>query len=112
MVELAALLSFYVAFALLHASHPSHFPVRRWKPTRLQLGGLELVAALATVLGVALWARVEGLTAALLVGAAALSLTATLFVVLAPLAPRLVWGIALGGTALIPVLMALGGHDG
>jgi hypothetical protein len=98
MFEAAALAAIYLAFALLHAAAPSRHPAGRRRACRL--------AALACgAAGVGLWALAEGPTAALLVGLAALSVFATLIVLLAPVAPRLVWGAAL---ACAPAALALG----
>jgi hypothetical protein len=112
MVELAALACFYLAFALVYGADRGRFPFKRWKPARLVFAGMKLVAALSAGVGVALWTRSEGATAAALVAVTALSVAATVCVLIAPLAPRVVWGFALSAPLLVLVLVLTGGSRG
>jgi predicted anti-sigma-YlaC factor YlaD len=112
MVELAALACFYLAFGLVYGADRGRFPLKRWKPARLLFAGMKLVAALSTSVGVALWARVEGATAALLVAVTALSVAAIVFILVAPIAPRAVWGLAFSVPLLVLGLLLAGGARG
>lgn len=109
MVETAALLSFYLAFALVHAADPRRSRVRGSRPAPGLSRALRLAAVIQAIAGVALWTRAEGLAAALLVGVSALSTAATVVVLLAPLAPRLVWSVALVCPPAIVALLLAGG---
>jgi multisubunit Na+/H+ antiporter MnhB subunit len=112
MVEAAALLSFYLAFALRHGADPRRFPVPRWRPTRGPLRLMNAGAAAAAIAGIALWTRAENTTSALLVAVAALSTAATAFVLLGPLFPRAVWVSVVACPPLVAILALLGGGNG
>jgi hypothetical protein len=112
MLELAALACLYLAFALLYGADRKRFPLERSKPARFLLAGMQLGAVLSTAVGFALWARVEGATAALLVAVTALSVAGSVYVLLAPLAPRVVWGFALAAPLLALVLFLIGSSRG
>jgi hypothetical protein len=112
MGKLASVLAAYAAFALLHAARPRRLPRglaprfaagRAWGPT------LRLAACGAFVLSAWLWgdgrAGVEGAIMAFV----ALTACASLFVVLAPLVPRLTWGVALLALPLVAALSLLAG---
>ena len=66
MLESASMLSFFLAFALLHAADPARFPARRRKPTRELLRTMRLGAMAPALAGVVFWTKVEGLAAALI----------------------------------------------
>jgi hypothetical protein len=107
MLETAAVLASYLAFALLHGADARRLPrpPRRPPPAwAMRLGALAVGA-----LAVSLWARSHGLTEALLVMLASLSLCAALFVLLAPVIPRVVWAVAASCPVAIAALAALGG---
>jgi hypothetical protein len=106
MLELAALLCFFVGFAVLHAS--ARYPISHRKPAAATLALLRTVALGATALGVTVFARSENTVAALLVGTAALSFAGALVVLLAPLFPRALWVSALACLPLVLVLLAVG----
>jgi hypothetical protein len=108
MMEIAALLSFYLAFALVHGADPRRFPARRWQPTRGALFAMRVAAAATTLAGVVLWARTGDMVEALLVALAALSVAATSFVLLAPLGPRALWSVVLAFPLLIVALALVG----
>ena len=112
MFEGASLLSFYLAFALLCGADPRRFPAPSWKPTEGWLRAMRLGAVAAVIAGVALWTRVGGVAAALLMAPTALSVAATVFVLLAPLAGRMLWGVALACPLLIAILALAGGSNG
>jgi hypothetical protein len=112
MVEGAALLSFYLAFALVYGADSRRFPARRYKPTRGLLHAMRAGALAALVTGVALWTWTQSLAAALLVALTALSIAATLFVLLAPLAPRALWSLAFACPLLVVVLTVTGASHG
>jgi len=112
MLEAASVLSFFVAFALLHGAAPNRFPVKRSRPSRAVPALMRAGALVATGGGLASWTRTENTTAALLAALAALSVMATHFVLLAPLFPRAMWGLALACPLLIVALLALGGGHG
>jgi hypothetical protein len=104
MLEGAALLALYLAFALLHAAEPRRRP-SSWPALAPAWDRRFRIAALACLAcGTGLWARAEGLAAALLVALSALTAFATAVVLLAPVAPRLVWGLAV---ACVPAALAL-----
>lgn len=112
MLEMAAVLCFFCAFALLHGAAPGRFPIRRAKQNRSAFQLMRLGTLVALAGGVATWSRAENTTAALLVALAALSVVATAFVLLAPRFPRTLWGLALACPLLIGALLALGGGRG
>jgi hypothetical protein len=92
MSQLGGIAAAYLCFALWHAAH------RREEP-RLLAG-----AAGAFVLSLLLWARGEGWGHGPIGAVVALLVSAALIVVVRPLAPRLVWGLA----ALCPLLVLAG----
>jgi hypothetical protein len=74
-----------------------------WSPVALRVVGVLLLA-----LSVTQWSDVEGLAAALLVVLAMFCGAATLFVLFAPLAPRIVWGLAIACAPAGLILSFLG----
>jgi len=112
MLEVASVLSFFVAFALLHAAAPARFPLKRTKVSRAGVVCLRAAAVLATGGGVLLWSRVEDMTAALLVAAAALSVAATAFVLFAPVLPRALWALVIASVPVAVALALMGGIRG
>jgi hypothetical protein len=115
MVETASVLAAYLAFALLHAARPERIPfgvatrLRGRRAWRVAARGL---AVASFSLSVALWGRVEAGPAAFLVALAALMVAATLFVLLAPIWPRAVFGLALLCPPAIVALSLLGARHG
>jgi multisubunit Na+/H+ antiporter MnhB subunit len=113
MLEAATFASTFLAFALLHGAEPRRRPARFrtlgawWSPAATRATAGLLLAA-----SVGQWTRVEGLSAAFLVVAGAFSLAATLFVLLVPLLPRVIWGVALASAPAALVLSLLGGRRG
>jgi hypothetical protein len=107
MLEAASVLSAYLAFALLHAAEPRRLP----RPSHRPPPGwaMRLAAMAAYAAAVALWARAESVGAALLVALGSFTLCASLFVLLAPVAPRLVWGLAAACPVAIAALALCGG---
>ena len=96
MFETSALFSFFLAFALLYGARESRFPVRhfssvKFRPSRAVILGLRVLSATIALLGVYLWAVRGGVTAALLVGLSGLCVSASFFVLMAPLWPRALW---------------------
>jgi hypothetical protein len=112
MREAAAVLCFFLAFALLHGSSANR--MSRWRARRSgRLPGLLRAGALAAIaVGVTSWTRAENVTAALLVALAAVSVAATAVILLMPLFPRTLWVLALACPVLIVVLLAVGGRHG
>ena len=110
MLEVASLLSFFLAFALLHGAAPSRFPLKRSRPSRRVLELMKFGALAAVGLGVAVWSRTENTSAALLHAATALSLSGTLFVLLVPVLPRAAWRAAFACFPLIVALLVVGLH--
>jgi hypothetical protein len=109
MLESATLMWVILAFASFHAADVHRRPVRfqnmaaPWSSTALRAVGVLLLA-----LSVTLRSNVEGLAAALLVVLAMCCGAATLFVLLAPLAPRVVWGLAIACAPAGLILSFLG----
>jgi len=112
MQEAASLLCFYLAFALLHGASPGRFPLKTWQPSQRRSGLMRLSALLAAAAGVFLYDLRHGLSDALLVAFPALSTMATVFVLLAPTCPRLLWALALACPPLVLILSILGASDG
>jgi hypothetical protein len=112
MLETASVLCFFLAFALLHGASPGRFPLQGLKPSGRLRALLRAGALVAIAAGVTSWSRAENTTAALLVALTAFSVAATAFVLLAPLFPRTVWGLALACPVLVAALLALGGSHG
>ena len=112
MLEAAAVLSFFVAFALLHGAAPHRFPLKRAKASRGVFLCMRAAALVAAGAGVLLWSRAEDATTALLVAVAALSVVATVFVLFAPLFPRAIWASVLACPLLIIALVLMGGSHG
>jgi hypothetical protein len=103
MLEVASLAATFLSFALVHLAH-----ARR---ARDRLGvrlGLYALAFAALAWGVLAWERSEDLTAALLVSFSALCATASLFVVLVPVAPRLLWSLTAASAAWVLVALVGG----
>jgi hypothetical protein len=112
MLEAASLLCFYLAFALLHGAQPARFPLKTWQPSRRWIGLMRLSALLAGAAGALLYDLRHGPSDALLIALPALCVMATAFVLLAPICPRLLWGLALACPPLVLVLSILGASDG
>lgn len=112
MLELATLAANFLAFALLHGAEPWRRP-ERWRRLAPLWSRVSRWSALLLVLfSVALWARIEGLIAALLVVLTMFSAAATLFLLVVPVAPRLIWGTALVCAVGVPGLAWWGGLGG
>jgi hypothetical protein len=109
MAELVSVSAAYVAFALIHAADarplPSglHAALHR---VRFARTGLRLLALAAFALSSWCWSRVEDGPSILLVPFTAFMAAASVFVLLAPVAPRLVWGLALLFPPLVFALLA------
>lgn len=112
MLELATLASTFLAFALLHGAEPHRRPVRFRAARPLWKHVNRLVAVMLVLFSIALWARIEGLRAAILVVLTMLSAAATLFVLAVPVFPRLTWGAALACAPSVPLLLLFGGAGG
>jgi hypothetical protein len=113
MLEIASLLLTYVAFASLHAADPARAPWRvRATAHRLWRAALRLIAAGAFIAAIALWQRMEGSALGFIVPLAILMASASLFVLLVPLAPRLTWGLAALCLAFAPMLAVIGLRHG
>ena len=109
MVELASLSLTYIAVASLHAADPARAPWRvRRAAHRLWRAALWLLAAAAFITAIALWRRVEMGALGFIVPLALLMVEASLFVLLVPLAPRLMWGLAALCLVAAPPLAFLG----
>jgi hypothetical protein len=109
MLEGATLTWAFLAFALLHGAEARRRPSFL---SRLPGGSLRVAAVAALALSISTWTRVEGMAAAILVVLAALSLAATLFVLMAPLLPRVTWVLALASGPIAVALSLMGGHRG
>lgn len=112
MLEGASLLSFFLAFALLHGAAPNRLPLKRTKAGRTVFTCMRTAAVVTAGAGVVLWSRTQNATTALLVAIAALSMVATVFVLLAPLFPRAVWALVIACLPLTIALALLGGSNG
>lgn len=113
MSEATALLSFLLAAAVLYGAHESRFPSRHFssmnrRPSRGHLFALRVLSAAIALLGVYLWARTGDVTAALLVGLTSLCVSASVFVLLTPLWPRVVWLATAASLVAVPVLFSTG----
>ncbi|WP_437293219.1 hypothetical protein [Sorangium sp. So ce426] len=115
MVETASVLSAYLAFALLHGARPERLPLviaarlRAWRAWR---AAARVLSVASFSLSVWLWSRAEAGAAAYLVPLAALLCAASLFVLLAPVWPRVVWGLAFLCPPAIAALSLLGARHG
>jgi len=85
----------YLAFALFHAADAPRRPRRASARTTPRRWGLRVVAVALLAFACACWPRAEGLVASWLVVSASTCLSATFFVLIAAVAPRLAWGLAL-----------------
>jgi hypothetical protein len=109
MLEAATFAWVTFGFALFHAAEPRRRPVRFqtslpiWSPAAMRIAGTVVLA-----LSVTQRSNVEGLAAALLVVLAMACGAATLFVLVAPLAPRIVWGLAIACAPAGLILSFLG----
>ena len=112
MLELASFGSTFLAFALLHGAEPRRLPSRFRGAAPVWRHASRLAAAALVLLSIAVWARVEGMGAAILVVLAMFSVAATLFVLALPVIPRLTWGAAIACAVSVPVLSLLGGAGG
>ncbi|WP_438025468.1 hypothetical protein [Sorangium sp. So ce233] len=115
MVETASVLAAYFAFTLLHAARPERIPfgvASRLRGRRAWRVAARALAVAFFSLSVALWSLVEAGPAALLVAFAALLVAATLFVLLAPIWPRAVFGLAVLCPPAIAALSLLGARHG
>lgn len=115
MVETASVLSAYLAFALLHGARPERLPfgvAARLRARREWRASARALAAAFFSLSVWLWSRAEAGAAAFLVPLAALLCAASAFVLLAPVWPRVVWGLAVLCPPAIAALSLLGARHG
>lgn len=113
MLEIASLLLAYFAFAALHAAAPVRAPWRaRRATTRLWGAALRLVSLGSFLATVALWQRIEVSALAFIVPLFALMVSAGLFVLLVPIVPRVMWGLAALCLVAAPVLVLLGLRHG
>ncbi|MGK3998763.1 hypothetical protein [Sorangium sp. So ce1024] len=115
MVETASVLAAYFAFALLHAARPERIPfgvASRLRGRRAWGVGARVLAVASFSLSVALWRLAEAGPAAFLVALTALLVAATLFVLLAPIWPRAVFGLAVLCPPAIAALSLLGARHG
>ncbi|WP_437633789.1 hypothetical protein [Sorangium sp. So ce854] len=115
MVEAASVLAAYLAFALLHAARPERIPfgvASRLRGRRAWGVGARVLAVASFSLSAALWSLAEAGPAALLVALTALLVAATLFVLLAPIWPRAVFGLAVLCPPAIAALSLLGARHG
>jgi hypothetical protein len=109
MLESATLMWAILAFASFHAAEVRRRPVRfRNLAAACSPIALRAVGVLLLALSVTQWSNVEGLAAALLVVLAMFCGAATLFVLFAPLAPRVVWGLAIACAPAGLILSLLG----
>jgi hypothetical protein len=102
----AMILAVVAAFALFQAAakgQPLHGALARLG--RGGRGGARVVALVAVVGACGLLARAIGWTEAALLTTVALALVASAFVLLAAVAPRLAWGLALAAPVLAGVLV-------
>jgi hypothetical protein len=113
MLDAAAVFAAYVAAALFHASDPARLPVSfpiaarpAWKPV-LRIAGLALC-----VLAAVLWMRAENPTAGLIAAFVAVMAAESVFTILAPIAPRTLYGIAVAAPVLIASFAVAGGAFG
>ncbi|WP_438040328.1 hypothetical protein [Sorangium sp. So ce128] len=115
MVETASVLSAYLAFALLHGARPERLPfgvAARLRARREWRASARVLAAAFFSLSVWLWSRAEAGAAAFLVPFATLLCAASAFVLLAPVWPRAVWGLAFLCPPAIAALSLLGARHG
>jgi hypothetical protein len=108
MFESASLLALYLGFASFHLANPERQP-DLWRPhLRKVSAALPWAGAVLWGIGTALWAAAQGIVSAVLVSLTALCFIGTFFVLLVPVAPRLVWGIALAGGPIALSLVLMG----
>jgi hypothetical protein len=112
MLEAAAVLLLFLSFALVHGAATGRFPVSGWKPGKGSVALLKVGALAAAAGGVACWSQVDNTTAALLVALSALSVAATLVVLLSPVFPRAMWALLIVWSLLVVLLLPLGGWRG
>jgi hypothetical protein len=112
MFDVAAFLSSYLAFALLHGASATRFPSRRWRPTRAWIFVMRGLFVPTSALTVRLFSASHGTGEGVLLALLALCASATAFVLLAPVRPRISWGLALSCPALITMLAILGAAGG
>jgi hypothetical protein len=112
MLELATLAANFVAFALLHGAEPRRRPERLRAASPMWRHVCRFLAVALVSYSVGAWARVEGLSAAILVVMTMFSAAATVFALAVTVYPRLSWGAALVGAASVPCLSWLGGSVG
>ncbi|HMI85430.1 MAG TPA: hypothetical protein VK550_15145 [Polyangiaceae bacterium] len=106
MREAAALSALYFSFALVHAADSRRLwpGLCHWKLCNRT--GMRILAALSVAAGMWFLRRAYDATSAVLVALTALSAIGTLFVLLVPLFPRTIWGLALACPPLV-ILFAL-----
>lgn len=112
MLKAASVLCFFLACALLHRASPKRRALWRAKTSEKLPALRRAGAVVAMAVGVTSWSRAQNTTAAVLVALAALSVAATAFVLLVPLFPRTLWGLALVCPVFIAVLLVLGVSHG
>jgi hypothetical protein len=110
MLEAASVLSAYLAFALLHGADPRRLPRPPHRPP--PAWAMRVAALAAYAAAITLWARADGLGSALLVGVATSTLCASVFVLMSPVVPRIVWGLAATCPVVVAVLAVRGGLFG
>jgi hypothetical protein len=107
MLQVAAMLSIYVSFALMYAADPERLP-RGWSPGH-RWGVLSRLAALGGVLlASGLFARSAGGRTEMLVILSAIMTVTTLFILLLSLWPKGMWALAWISPPLIVGLVAFG----
>jgi hypothetical protein len=113
MLEGAALALTFFGFALLYAAVPRRAPFpRRWTASPLWPIVARGLASASFAASLALFSAREGWLSGGFQALTALMASASLFALGAPLAPRLVWGLALASPALGLALVLGAGHAG
>lgn len=116
MLKLAALLLTYAGFALFQAVASGH-PLDRMlanRAMRLRRHArplARLAAVVCVVAACALLASAIGWAEAALFSAVVLVLIASLFVLMAPVLPRIAWGLAIASPVLAGALVTIGSRS-
>ena len=115
MIETASVLSAYFAFALLHAANPKRIPFSILSGPRSSRAWAPLVRVVAVVFfswSVWLWSRVEAGPASIFVAFTGFMVAASVFVLLAPVWPRVVWSLAILCPPAVAALSFIGASRG
>jgi hypothetical protein len=104
MREIPSILAAYLAFICAHGAAQGHVPAPgNWRQSAWAKAALRLLAPGAFLLSIALWPSEGGFWISLLGASLSSCVSASIAILLSPLAPRVVWGLALAS----PILIAL-----